>query len=262
MEKIKKAVILKDKIIVELEPSKENYVELLNIISLENTNNVEIDLNILKEDIEGKIRRLDFHKINMGIEFYKRYKDVLKEIKINFDEIEKCNFSFGYSVLILKVFKDLELNGLERIRKLVEKSLDYRYDSPQGFEELLSCGEKDLAIKLMKKTIVCLCGKPFFLDAINDTFANGMKNVIDPNVFLNVLRIVQIIYSNNLESSFEKEIEMLREKIYNAINIYSHNTLSALKNMLVSEYYREFGMIILKILNDENLKRRILEQLL
>jgi hypothetical protein len=53
MKKIKKAII-KDKIIVELEPIEENYIEVLDNVSFENTTDVEIDLNILKEHIERK----------------------------------------------------------------------------------------------------------------------------------------------------------------------------------------------------------------
>jgi len=264
MKKIKKAII-KDKIIVELEQIEENYIEVLDKVSFENATDVEIDLNILKEHVERKIRKFHFYEIYKGIEFYKRYKDALKGIKINLDEIEKHNFSFGYSVLILKVFKDLELldeNGLERIRKLVEKSLDYGYDFHNKFKELLSYGERDLAIKLMKKVILYFCNKPFFENEINETFTNALRNGIESTDFLDALHVVEIIYSNNLESLFEKEIEMLREKIYKALRGYNYGLILSLKSMLTSEYYKRFGMIILKILNDESLKRKLIEYLI
>jgi hypothetical protein len=164
----------------------------------------------------------------------------------------------------LKVFKELELldkKELERVKKIVENAFDCRYDYYNVLNELLHY-EKDLAIKLMKRAILYFCGNIFSEAEITEIFTSAIRKEVESTKFLDILRVVEIIYSNNLESLFEEEIKMLREKIYKAVEGYSYGLTLALKSMLTSEYYKRFGMIILEILNDESLKRRLVEYLI
>jgi len=258
MKNIKKASIKNEKIILELESNDENLLDIFDIISQENSNDVEIDIDLLRKHIEKEISLLRFSELYKGLNFYKRYKNELRGLRIDFDRLERTSFSFNYAVLILKFFKEMEIlneSEMERVRNIVESNLDYRYNyfTYEAIKDLFEY-DRELAKKLIKKLIVKYCNRAF-CDEIESTFLNALEFKNEANEFVVLLRIVELVFSNDIESEFKDELQMLREKIRDAIRNFYFSFKSALITMFNSEYYIKLALIMIRILDDDELKK-------